>query len=795
MPFNNYYSPDERQQNSDPYNGMKGSQTSSSLRNAAIQQRPQGGGGNDPYSGILQHVQNYYNGMPTGRGPAQPPIQNPMPWVPGPGGQRGIYGPPSGRTGIPAPVPGPPRNISGVPPQQAPAPAPPSGGGLEPTDPRGYMGSLIEMLGGGGLVPSVGGYTGPMTPKPLGPNQYPGNPVTNDPGGMQSIDKGRSAIPPPSGGTPYDNYVVGGGPYNPAAGNLQYGGGPYTGPFPAPGSNPYGPPLTEGGVAPFPVPPSGIGPTNPYSGPRPIQQGQGGLQSIDKRDRGATPQGPGVPVNSGFTPPDESTVPNINGQNPLLYYALPEQFRPKEPAAPPPTPNAPPPAAPPPTAPNPRTMGAYNPSGQQTPNTYTGPMTTLGDQGRTLPPSQYNTPGRTPGAPPVAPTVPNTPPPAGGGGEDIPGGINRPDRDFESINRSAPLGGGQNPVQQDPSGLQYINKERNRGAQPGGPGTPMPDFGAWSRDIGADIGAKEWDAYQQWMAQNPNARNFATFDDGFQGVDFVDWLSGAMGIQNTGTGRRGANTYEEFMRTVQGPPGGNPKPPDDITGGGSYANPRSRADNPYLPPVPNPNQQQPKAGGNGAYGTPQTTNYLTDMQDRARELYSRQYGDAMTNARHQLALSGGNSVYGGGEGEILSDFGQGLESQFANQLSQAMFSQYGDERNRGLQWDLGNLSADTARYGADRGVDAASAGASGARAAADASLQAARLQYDLGLAENQTRRDLGFGGMDIDMARLGLEGQNSYYNNLWRFLFGGNTSPDAAWTNQPTPFPSIFVNP
>jgi hypothetical protein len=53
MPFNNYYSPDEHQQNSDPYNGMKGSQTSSSLRNAAIQQRPQGGGGNDPYSGSL----------------------------------------------------------------------------------------------------------------------------------------------------------------------------------------------------------------------------------------------------------------------------------------------------------------------------------------------------------------------------------------------------------------------------------------------------------------------------------------------------------------------------------------------------------------------------------------------------------------------------------------------------------------------------------------------------------------------------------------------------------------------
>jgi hypothetical protein len=85
MPFNNYYSPDERQQNSDPYNGTKGSQTSSSLRNAAIQQRPQGGGGNDPYSGILNHVQNYYNNPQP-----QPPIQNPMPCVPGPGGQRGI---------------------------------------------------------------------------------------------------------------------------------------------------------------------------------------------------------------------------------------------------------------------------------------------------------------------------------------------------------------------------------------------------------------------------------------------------------------------------------------------------------------------------------------------------------------------------------------------------------------------------------------------------------------------------------------------------------------------------------
>jgi hypothetical protein len=766
MPFNNYYKPDEYQQNSDAYNSEKGSKSPGSVRNAAIQQRP-GSGGNNPYSSILDHVRNYYNRPPQ----PQPPIQNPQPWIPGPGGQRGVYGPPSGRTGIPAPVPragsGAPSGggYAGDPGQQRPI-APPSA-------PPEYMAGILAMLGG---APSGGGYSGPIgPPKDLGPSPYPGNPVQQDASGMQMIDKAR--------------------------------------------------------------------------GPRP-----------------ANPTGPGVPVNSGFTAPDESKVPDIKGQNPLLYYALPEQFRPKEPPAPTPNPNLNVPV-PTPTAPNPRTMGAYNPSGQQTPNTYTGPMTTLGDQGRTLPPSQYNTPGRQPGAPPVPgtqPPVPNAPPPPGGGGEDIVGGINRPDRDFESINRSgqlqssnktfpqppppdygapvappsgqrpgnglpfmgdpgfsrfgnppAPFPGGGDPVltnargrgydwrsaeatprpgniQTSPNGLQSIDK-RDRGATPEGPGVPTPDFGAWNQALGTNIGAKEWDAYQQWMAQNPNARNFATFDDGFQGVDFVDWLSGALGIQNSGTGRRGANTYEEFMRTVQGPPGGNPKPPDDITGGGSYANPRSRADNPYLPPVPNPNQQQNKAGsGNGAYGTPQTTNYLTDMQDRARELYSRQYGDAMTNARHQLALSGGNSVYGGGEGEILSDFGQGLESQFANQLSQAMFSQYGDERNRGLQWDLGNLSADTARYGADRGVDAASAGASGARAAADASLQAARLQYDLGLAENQTRRDLGFGGIDIDMAQLGLDGQNSYYNNLFRFVFGMQ-SPDSIFGQQPTPFPGVFV--
>jgi hypothetical protein len=748
MPFNNYYKPDEYQQNSDAYNSEKGSKSPGSVRNAAIQQRP-GSGGNNPYSSILDHVRNYYNRPPQ----PQPPIQNPQPWIPGPGGQRGVYGPPSGRTGIPAPVPragsGAPSGggYAGDPGQQRPI-APPSA-------PPEYMAGILAMLGG---APSGGGYSGPIgPPKDLGPSPYPGNPVQQDASGMQMIDKAR--------------------------------------------------------------------------GPRP-----------------ANPTGPGVPVNSGFTAPDESKVPDIKGQNPLLYYALPEQFRPKEPPAPTPNPNLNVPV-PTPTAPNPRTMGAYNPSGQQTPNTYTGPMTTLGDQGRTLPPSQYNTPGRQPGAPPVPgqpPPVTNAPPPPGGG-EDIVGGINRPDRDFESINRSGQFGsmnknggltedvgpyrpgnglqeasgpyrgappdiGGQNPygggsglteasgpfrytrpIQTGPDGLQSIDKGRTRGATPEGPGVPTPDFGAWNQALGTNIGAKEWDAYQQWMAGNQGANNFATFDDGFQGVDFVDWLSGHLGIQNSGTGRRGANTYEEYMRQVQAPPGGNPKPPDDITGGGSYANPRSRADNPYLPPVPNPNQQQNKAGGgNGAYGTGQTDSWLTDMQDRARQLYSRQYGDAMTNARHQLALSGGNSVYGGGEGEILSDFGQGLESQFANQLSQAMFSQYGDERNRGLQWDLGNLSADTARYGADRGVDAASAGASGARAAADASLQAARLQYDLGLAENQTRRDLGFGGLDIDMARLGLDGQNSYYNNLFRFVFGMQ-SPDSIFGQQPTPFPGVFV--